>query len=209
MYFLLSWRMRQLLAFLCILSRLHYSHAQNSQYRGHDNYDGDAVGSDGVFTYPNYWPLTFEEGTQVNITWDTSYNRTNLFIYNVFDVVNSISLAGKSAHPLRRTFADALVKLIRIPRVTAVVRFSGRLRYQGGIMTLCPTAFVSWMPLGRQPKEPRAALPAPHFSSTDPTSGSHRLKLRRSCQSRLPRSAQPRLHCWTQPRLPCPAQLGL
>jgi hypothetical protein len=50
----------------------------------------------GGFVFPRKWPMTFREGSTINITWSTDFISVNLYYYQRGNVANSIQLASKS-----------------------------------------------------------------------------------------------------------------
>jgi hypothetical protein len=61
-------------------------------------YTTPADSPNGSFVFPRTFPLTFREGSSINISWTTDFESVNLFYYQRGQVANSIQLA--STHQL-------------------------------------------------------------------------------------------------------------
>ncbi|KAH7033988.1 hypothetical protein B0J12DRAFT_703801 [Macrophomina phaseolina] len=51
---------------------------------------------DGNFTYPNKFGMIYAAGSSITITWETIYNRSNLFYSQYDDDANSVSIAANT-----------------------------------------------------------------------------------------------------------------
>lgn len=51
--------------------------------------------ADGKFTYPNVWPSTFQIGQAMNITWETDFERSNLWLIQNGDWAHSVGIVCK------------------------------------------------------------------------------------------------------------------
>jgi hypothetical protein len=72
----------------------HRARAQSDENAG-NLYTSPADSEDGAFVFPRTWPLTFREGSTINITWATTYDSINLYYYQRGNVANSIQIASK------------------------------------------------------------------------------------------------------------------
>lgn len=50
--------------------------------------------ADGEFSYPNVWPSYFPLGAAMNITWDTDFERSNLYIVQNEDWSKSVPIVS-------------------------------------------------------------------------------------------------------------------
>ncbi|KAH8704402.1 hypothetical protein GQ44DRAFT_778091 [Phaeosphaeriaceae sp. PMI808] len=48
--------------------------------------------NNGFFLFPRTYPITFREGSSINISWSTTYTNINLYFYQRGKVVNSVQL---------------------------------------------------------------------------------------------------------------------
>lgn len=50
----------------------------------------------GSFVFPRTWPMSFREGSTINVSWTTKYSTVNLYYYQRGKVANSVQVASKS-----------------------------------------------------------------------------------------------------------------
>ena len=49
----------------------------------------------GSFVFPRTYPITFREGSSINISWSTTFENINLYFYQRGKVANSVQLASE------------------------------------------------------------------------------------------------------------------
>ena len=57
--------------------------------------------ANGSFIFPRTYPLTFREGSSINVSWSTTYDNINLYFYQRGKVATSVQLVSKCIDILR------------------------------------------------------------------------------------------------------------
>ncbi|KAF2623565.1 hypothetical protein BU25DRAFT_461944 [Macroventuria anomochaeta] len=86
----------------------------------------------GSFIFPRTYPLTFREGSSINISWSKTYENINLYFYQRGKVANSVQLVTNLATEWYQWEVHAEETNLTNPFVFRIVNAQGTTEEQNG-----------------------------------------------------------------------------